>query len=169
MSQSAWIPGPTTGAHHQRHPGKLSVLQASCPSGWMPIQGMSEHRPSMAISVVLALGPTQGNVVHAWCKSLLVIRPDCPLLRLSVPLPVCALVLFGLHCPEMMEPIRVKDTAALEVKFLDRCQVHSSEGVLPACVRRSRMRVWGAKMIRHRRSPATVNCASQASAGQPFN
>jgi len=49
---------------------------------------------------------------------------------------------------------RVKDTATPEVKFLDRCEINSSEGVLQACVRRSRMRVRGTKMIRHRRSPA---------------
>lgn len=60
--------------------------------GWMPIHGMSEHRPSVAISVVLALGPTQGNVVHAWFKSLLVTG----LVSGPVPLPVCAFVLFGL-------------------------------------------------------------------------
>ena len=53
----------------------------------------------------------------------------------------------------MMGHLRVKDTAALEVKFLDRCMINSSEGALQVLVRRSRMRVWGAKMIRHRRSP----------------
>jgi len=47
----------------------------------------------------------------------------------------------------------VEGMAAPEVKFLDRCQTHSSEGVLQVRVRRSRMRVWGAKTIRHRRSP----------------
>ena len=47
----------------------------------------------------------------------------------------------------------VKDMAAPEVKFLDRCQINCSEGALQVHVRRSRMRVWGAKMIRHRRSP----------------
>ena len=49
--------------------------------------------------------------------------------------------------------LRVKDTAAPEVKFLDRCKINCSEGALHVRVRRSRMRVWGAKMIRHRRSP----------------
>jgi len=53
-----------------------------------------------------------------------------------------------------MGPFRVKGTAAPEVKFLDRCKTRGSEGVLQGRVRRSRMRVWGAKMIRHRRSPA---------------
>jgi len=47
--------------------------------------------------------------------------------------------------------LEVKGIAALEVKFLDRCQTNSSEGALQVHVRRSRMRVWGAKMIRHRR------------------
>jgi len=54
---------------------------------------------------------------------------------------------------EMMGQLRVKDIATLEVKFLDRCKINSSEGVLQVLVHRSRMRVWGAKMIRHRRSP----------------
>ena len=47
-----------------------------------------------------------------------------------------------------------KGIAAPEVKFLDRRRTNCSEGVLQVRVRRSRMRVWGAKMIRHRRSPA---------------
>jgi hypothetical protein len=47
----------------------------------------------------------------------------------------------------------VKDITAPEVKFLDRCKINCSEGALQVHVRRSRMRVWGAKMIRHRRSP----------------
>ena len=49
--------------------------------------------------------------------------------------------------------LRVEDIAAPEVKFLDRCGINCSEGALQVCVRRSRMRAWGAKMIRHRRSP----------------
>jgi len=52
-----------------------------------------------------------------------------------------------------MGSLRVKDITAPEVKFLDRCEINCSEGVLQVRVRRSRMRVWGAKMIRHRRSP----------------
>ena len=52
-----------------------------------------------------------------------------------------------------MGPLEVKDIATLEVKFLDRCKINGSEGVLQVRVRRSRMRAWGAKMIRHRRSP----------------
>ena len=55
--------------------------------------------------------------------------------------------------PQMMGMLRVKPIATPEVKFLDRCKRSSSEGVLQVHVRRSRMRVWGAKMIRHRRSP----------------
>ena len=57
------------------------------------------------------------------------------------------------HRPETRGPFGVTDTATPEVKFLDRCLINCSEGVLQACVRRSRTRVWGAKMIRHRRSP----------------
>ena len=63
-------------------------------------------------------------------------------------------------------PLRVEGTVAPEVKFLDRCKTHCGEGVLHVRVRRSRMRVRGTKMIRHRRSPATVNCASLVSAGK---
>ena len=52
--------------------------------------------------------------------------------------------------PEMMRVLRVKGTAALEVKFSDRCKTHGSEGVLQEHVCRSRTKVLGAKMIRHR-------------------
>jgi len=62
--------------------------------------------------------------------------------------------LLSVYQADPMGPFRVKGTATPEVKFLDRCKTHCSEGVLQGCVRRSRMRVWGAKMIRHRRSPA---------------
>lgn len=55
---------------------------------------------------------------------------------------------------DTMGPFGVDDIEAPEVKFLDRCEIDSSEGALQVRVRRSRMRVWGAKMIRHRRSPA---------------
>ena len=55
--------------------------------------------------------------------------------------------------PETMRMLRVKGTAAPEVKFLDRCKTRCSEGVLQAHVCRSRTKVWGAKMIRHRCSP----------------
>lgn len=57
------------------------------------------------------------------------------------------------HLPDMMGSLRVKGTAAPEVKFLDRCKTNSSAGVLQGRVRRSRARAWGSKMIRHRRSP----------------
>ena len=63
------------------------------------------------------------------------------------------------HRSQPMGLFGVKDIGAPEVKFLDRCEIHGSEGVLQVHVRRSRMRVRGAKMIRHRRSPATVNHA----------
>jgi len=56
--------------------------------------------------------------------------------------------------PNPRGSLRVKDTATPEVKFLDRCKMHGGEGVLQVLVRRSRMRVWGAKRIRHPRSPA---------------
>jgi len=59
-----------------------------------------------------------------------------------------------MHRSQTMGPFRVKDIAAPEVKFLDRCTINRSEGAWQVRVRRSRMRVRGAKMIRHRRSPA---------------
>lgn len=146
-------------------PSVLSAM-AECPS--MEYQSIDRVWLS---ELCYALGSTQGNVMHAWLKSLLGAGSWFTVPSGSVacvPRYVSAFLLFGMCLPEMMEPSRVKDTATPEVKFLDRCLVHSGEGVLPACVRRSRMRVWGAKMIRHRRSPATVNCASQATAGQPI-
>lgn len=54
---------------------------------------------------------------------------------------------------DMMGSLRVKGTAAPEVKFLDRRKTNSGAGVLQGRVRRSRARAWGSKMIRHRRSP----------------
>ena len=56
--------------------------------------------------------------------------------------------------PAMMGPLRVEGIVAPEVKFLDRRKTSGGEGVLHVRVRRSRMRVRGTKMIRHRRSPA---------------
>ena len=73
-----------------------------------------------------------------------------------------AVLLVPVTCTHRSQPMGlfgVKDIGAPEVKFLDRCEIHGSEGVLQVHVRRSRMRVRGAKMIRHRRSPATVNHA----------
>jgi hypothetical protein len=53
----------------------------------------------------------------------------------------------------MMGAFGVMGIETLEVKFLDRFGISCSEGVLQGHVRRSRTRVWGAKMIRYRRSP----------------
>ena len=50
-------------------------------------------------------------------------------------------------------PLGAQGTATPEVKFSDRRLTHGGAGVLQVRVRRSRMRVWGAKTIRHRRSP----------------
>lgn len=41
----------TSGVHHHRHRGKLSVLQASNLLGWMLLHGMSRHRPSVALEL----------------------------------------------------------------------------------------------------------------------
>lgn len=118
------------------------------------------------IGVVLALGPTLGNLVGAPAghrgAALPPPRPLAGRRRRRRPHPSAACT----HRSQPMGLFRVKDIAAPEVKFLDRCEIHGSEGVLQVHVRRSRMRVRGAKMIRHRRSPATVNYAGQALAGQ---
>ena len=90
------------------------------------------------LRVVLALVTNLSNVG---------LPPGCVL----APAMVTAQV--GSHQTDMMEEFRVEDTAAPEVKFLDRCKINCSEGVLQELIRRSRMRVWGTKMIRHRRSP----------------
>ena len=135
---------PTTRAHHRSHPGKLSVLNASalagCPSmEWQSIDQMWQS------DVVLALVPNLGNLV-----------PVAPQPSVANPFSgPCHLLGFGVdwYPTSMRGLLGVKDIAAPEVKFLDRCKINCSEGVLHLPVRRSRMRVWGAKMIRHRRSP----------------
>jgi len=50
--------------------------------------------------------------------------------------------------------LRAVCTVPREVEFSDRCQTPCSEGVQPGRLRRSRTRVWVAKMIRYRCSPA---------------
>ena len=102
------------------------------------------------IGVVLALGPTLGNLVG-------VLTGPGELFPTTVGFTI--LPVTCTHRSQPMEPFGVKDIGAPEVKFLDRCEIHGSEGVLQVRVRRSRMRVRGAKMIRHRRSPSTVNHA----------
>lgn len=68
----------------------------------------------------------------------------------------------GSFRPQMMEMLRVRAIATPEVKFLDRCKSNRSEGVMQVHVRRSRMRVWVAKMIRHRRSPRQSTMPAQS-------
>ena len=109
----------------------------------MLVHGMSRHRPLAASGVVLGLVLKLGNMVLVPVVG-----------RRSLPSRVGLGPAQGaMHRPETMGAIGVKDIATPEVKFLDRCQINCSEGVLQVRVRRSRMRVWGAKMIRHRRSP----------------
>jgi len=111
--------------------------------------------------VVLALESAQGNVVHGPA-----VADPARLVSLSRREPHTSMwgsprggrgVAAGgprtCHQSETMEVFRVKDIRAPEVKFLDRCGIHRSEGVVQVLVRRSRMRVGGSKMIRHRRSP----------------
>jgi hypothetical protein len=87
--------------------------------------------------VVLALVPFKGNVVPS------------PL----VPGPSGSQVRWCGAVSASMGLLGVKGIAAPEVKFLDRRKTTGGKGALQVHVRRSRMRVWGAKMIRHRRSP----------------
>jgi len=99
----------------------------------------------------------------AWSKPVAAVSWTCLWwacrLRAAATRPLALLFvsqtgLLSVYQANLTGPFGVKGTAAPEVKFLDRCKTHGSEGVLQGCVRRSRMRVWGAKMIRHRRSPA---------------
>jgi len=143
-SQKDLCLGPTTRAHHCSHPGKLSVLNASA-HGWMPVHGMAKHRPDVAVRCCAGLGAQSGELgaSRASAQCGIPFRGSCHLLGFGV----------DWYPPSMRGLLGVKDTAAPEVKFLDRCMINCSEGVLHLHVRRSRMRVWGAKMIRHRRSP----------------
>lgn len=148
----------------------------------MPIHGMSQHRPNvfLALRVVRALEPILGNLVRVlpWlgrARGWFSAGPAGRVLRCApsnpraIPRPVTHPPGgFSTYRTDTMGPFGVDDIEAPEVKFLDRCEINCSEGALQVRVRRSRMRVWGAKMIRHRRSPATVNSASPASAGQPI-
>lgn len=130
----------------------------------MPIHGTSRHRPSVALELCWPWGPLWAT----WWLFPQAQRLTWLFLCALGP-EVSVLLSYLLACnhrSQAMGPFGVKDMGAPEVKFLDRCQIHCSEGVLQVHVRRSRMRVRGAKMIRHRRSPATVNDAGQALAGQ---
>ena len=49
-------------------------------------------------------------------------------------------------------------TVPREVEFLDRCKTNWGESARHACLRQSRTRVWGSKMIRYRRSPYPKRC-----------
>jgi len=141
------------------HRSRLSVTpwKTQCAQsvhyGWMLIHGTSKHRPSKEQSVVLVLEPAPGNVVHGYDRSVPGRGRPGGFARPGGT-PVRARRLLSVYQANPMGPFRVKGTATPEVKFLDRCKTPGSEGVLQGCVRRSRMRVWGAKMIRHRRSPA---------------
>lgn len=110
------------------------------PFGWMLVHGMSKQRPDVAFELCWPWCSPRG----IQCCALAVgggpsgFTPGCPVVQYE---------------STMMGLLRVKGMAALEVKFLDRCWTNCSEGALQVHVRQSRMRVWGAKMIRHRRSP----------------
>jgi len=55
--------------------------------------------------------------------------------------------------PAMMSLLGAVGIAGREVKFLDPSETNGSKGALQVQDCRSRTRVWGAKMIRYRRSP----------------
>jgi hypothetical protein len=133
-------------AHHRSPPSVSPWITQCAPSvqSWLdahPWNGKASTE--CGIRVVLALAPVLDNVglSPGWAD------PSRPRPRRG------RLVSKGSFRPQMMGMLRVKPIATPEVKFLDRCKRDSSEGVLQVHVRRSRMRVWGAKMIRHRRSP----------------
>ena len=136
-------------AHHQSPPSQ-SPWKTQCAQririGWMPVHGMAKHRPDVAVRCCAGLGAQPGELgAH---------RPAGPA-RHTHSVVTAASRDRGVDAypPSVRGLLGVKDIAAPEVKFLDRCKINCSEGVLHLPVRRSRMRVWGAKMIRHRRSP----------------
>jgi hypothetical protein len=94
-----------SGAHHLRHRGKLSMLKVSCL--WLNACPWNvKVSTERGIGVVLVLEPAQGNVVHALNRS-------------SQGTLGCLWSVkgTGMHQPETMGPLRVKDMATPEVKF----------------------------------------------------
>lgn len=135
--------GPWAGPTN-RSPPSLSPWKTQCaPSiqSWLNAHPVNDKAPTQCGNrVVLALGPRLGQ-----CGSV----PGCIICVVQSH----AVAIMGQFQPPMMDLLEVKAIAAPEVKFLDRCRSPSGEGVLQVQVRRSRMRAWGSKMIRHRRSP----------------
>lgn len=166
----------TTRAHRQLTPWKTQCAQSDLPMAeCLSMECQSIDRVWPNLELCWALEPTQGNVVHG-PSSLLLLGFGCSLLCVS---PRAAVTCHSTSLWELtgecvigpwgaLEDVKwsgasngddgtdrgAKGIAAPEVKFLDRRRTNCSEGVLQVRVRRSRMRVWGAKMIRHRRSPA---------------
>jgi len=146
---------PTTGVHHLLSPWRTQSAQS--------IRLGLDDRPW---NVKASTGCGQTELCWPWCssrgtwchdwRSLLVPSLHLVAARKS-GLPWRGVGVAGSfqlwYRSASMGLLGVKDTAAPEVKFLDRCKINCSEGALQVHVRRSRMRVWGAKMIRHRRSP----------------
>ena len=116
-----------TGVHHRCHRGKLSVPKAST-HGWMPVHGMSQYRPNVALELCWPWCPMTGNMVLSPAA-----RGLCPR---GYVVPVWS---GGQYQSSVMGMLRVKGIATLEVKFLDRCKTNSGKGVLQEHVRRSRM------------------------------
>ncbi len=135
------LPQSTTGAHHPCHRGKLSVLNASSLAGCLSMECQSIDQ-MWPMELCWPWSPSRGMwwLSPGWARALPCCGDSCSASGCS-------------HRPKTMGLLRVEGIATPEVKFLDRCTTNCSEGVLQVHVRRSRMKVWGAKMIRHRRSP----------------
>ena len=133
---------------HHRGPPLLSPWKTQC-------------APSSLLAECLSMECQSIDLMWLWSCAGLGAHPGergaCPLaMQAQVTpcnwVPNCVAWVF-MHRSAMMGLLEVKGIAAPEVKFLDRSKTNCCEGALQVHVHRSRMRVWGAKMIRHRRSP----------------
>lgn len=134
-------PGPPHRGPPSQPPWKTQCAQSSRLAGCLSMEWQSIDR-MWQLMLCWPWCPSRGT----WCPG-----PPCPVW--SPPGAATSWLGSGRHPSGMRGLLGVKGIAAPEVKFLDRCQTNCSEGALHVPVRRSRMRVWGAKMIRHRRSP----------------
>jgi len=116
----------------------------------MPLHGMAKDRPGGHFRALLASEPTTGQRGTA---PLLAGGPRGPFppRRVRDCAPPSGLGV-ARRRPEAMGPFGVLDIEVPEVKFLDHRGIGRGGGVPLVRVRRSRTRVWGAKMIRYHRS-----------------
>jgi hypothetical protein len=120
--RAAHPPWSITGVYHRSHRGKLSVLKATR-TGCMLLHGMSQYRLDAARELCWPWCPSQAT----WCCP-----PADPAwgplgLRVGVVPPDRR---WWQHLTPPRGLFRVQETATPEVKFLDRCQISSGEGVL---------------------------------------